>query len=539
MRYYLVLLFLIITQTANANLIINELLSNEPGQSTSLEWIELYNNSESPQQLADYTIVLNSKIILLPTQILEPHSYIIVCKNLFSADSEVSFESYWGNGSNVWGDSEYETTTSEPIEASFSLLNDSGTVLLMQHENIVSSFRWEEKGEDGISWERKFVDSAIIAQSKSTAQSTPGYLNSITLVQKDLAVESVSVVMENFIPLYTFTIANRGQTDIDDCVMHIYDSTLTTLLNSYSVSLVPSDSIQKVEIALELLSEQMYESLVAVVATPSDVRSSNDSLSFIAVSSSYPPILISEFLANPQGTNQTEWIEIYNRSLEDVDLQNWFIGDALNVYPMTLEPFFIAPNQYIVLTKSVNDFLIENSQFDGIAIELEKWAVLNNDVDKIRLVDVNDIEADNYSYSTLYDDNYTVSRELNSNLYQWGRTSEPNGTPGYKNDLFETHNRESVYINLSSKYISPDGDGFEDKVIIDIDVPQSSSYTLKLYDINGNIVKTFFSDRNYIPNQLEWDGLSDNNARLPIGIYILYLTTKEGISTKETIVIAR
>ena len=537
MKYYLILIAVFIVQNVQANIVINEVLSNEPGTTRSLEWIELYNNSDSSLLLSDYTLVINSDTIFLPARFIEAESYIIICKKLYSTSGEASFESYWGNGSNVWGDTEYESQKSEPIEALFSLLNSSDTIYLEQEQNIVSSFGWDESGEDGVSWERKFADSTLILQSKSNIHATPGYINSITLVQKDLAVESVSVILENLTPLYTFTISNRGLTDIDNGMLYIYDSANTALLQVLELPMVLSDSMTFVETSFECNSNHMYTSCNALLITPQDVRSSNDSLIFTAVSYEYPPILISEFLANPQGDKQTEWIEIHNRSNEQIDLQNWLIGDALRVNQICRQQIFIEPNQYVVLAKSQADFLNEYLQFDGIVLELDSWASLNNDGDIIRLQDNYHILAGKYNYNLLYDENYTVCRDLQSDSYQWGRSSEPNGTPGYENILFQIDN--SIKINLSSKYISPDGDGYEDNVVIGLDVPLSDKYTLKLYDVSGNIVKLFYDNKQYIPNQTVWDGLDDKNERLPIGIYVLYLSTEEGESTKETIVIAR
>ncbi len=537
MKYYLFLLFLFLANQVHANLVINEVLSNEPGTSRSLEWIELYNNSDSSLLLSDYTLLINSDTIILPDSFIDAKSYIVICKKLYSTSGELSFESYWGNGSNVWGDTEYESQTAEPIVASFSLLNSSDTIYLKQQYNVVSSFGWAESGEDGVSWERKFADSTLILQSKSNMHATPGYINSITLVQRDLAVEFVSVEMKDFVPYYTFTLSNRGLTDISDGKLYIYDSSLSVVLQVLDLPIVLSDSMAFVETSFERNANQMYISCNALLVTPQDVRSSNDSLIFTAVSQEYPPIIISEFLANPHGDKQTEWIEINNRSNDQVDLQNWRIGDALKLNPIILEQYIMSPNQYIVLTKSKNDFLFEYPQFEETVIELDSWASLNNDVDNISLQDSYNILSDKYSYNLLYDNNYTVSRNLQSDSYQWGRSSEPNGTPGYENELFQIHN--SMKINLSSKYISPDGDGYEDNVVISFDVPLSEKYTLKLYDVKGNIVKLFYDNEQYIPNQIVWDGLDDRNERLPIGIYIFYLSTEEGLSTKETIVIAR
>ncbi len=538
MKFYLLLLILI-TNTASANLVINEVLSNEPGSSTSLEWFELQNNSDTTMQLSDYILVINSDTIILPSRIIPPNSYLIICKQLFWGSNNNSFESYWGNGTNVWGDSEYEFLTPEPIELSFSLSNNFGTIQLLQNLNIVSTFSWEEKGADAFSWERKYTDSLPIMQSISKIGSTPGYLNSVTPVEKDLAVELYSLVMENFNPIYRFTITNRGLTDITDGMLHIYDSSFTTLTNSTNIPLIQRDSVIEIETILNYTPVQLYETLTAIVATPFDLRTTNDTIYFTAVSQQYPPIIISEFLANPQGDKHPEWVEIYNRSNEQIDLQNWSIGDSVKSNQVTTQSFFVAPNQFIVLTKSKVNFLNEYPQFNGIVFELDSWAVLNNESDKLKLLDDNNIVADNYSYDMLYDDNYTVSRNLENGLYDWGRSSDQYGTPGYENSLSTVNNNSSVAINLSSKYISPDGDGFEDELRISINVPQSDSYTLKLYDINGNIVHTFYPATAYISNEFVWNGLSSDNVRLPIGIYILYLSTEEGLSTKETIVIAR
>ena len=539
MKQLVVILIILFFQSAQANLMINEVLSNEPEGFTSLEWIELYNNSNTTQQLSEFTLVVDSNTIILPALLIEPDSYIIICKKLFSINNETSFESYWSNGSKVWGDTEYELTIVEPIVLSFSLLNDSGTIQLLQQGIVVSSFKWDEKSDDGTSWERKSTDSALIAQSKSFSKSTPGILNSITLVQKDLAIESVDVLVEDFIPVYTFTISNRGLTEINDGVLNIYDSTQSILVQSVSVPLIVSDSAIQLEISFQFSSIELYEPLVAIVETSQDFRSANDTLHFIAVSNQYPPIIISEFLANPQLGKTTEWIEIYNRSSQSVDLQDWYIGDALKLNQIISEPFILEPNNYVVLVKSEIDFLTEYPLFDELIIEPESWAILNNESDRIRLQDNFLITADTYYYTSLFDKNYPIAREIQNKTYQWGRASEQNGTPGYDNTLFETEADNQVEIKLSSKYISPDGDGFEDRVVISLKVPLSESYTLKIYNLDGNLVKTIFSNKKLISNQITWDGFGDNNSQLPIGIYILYLSTKDGLHAKETIVIAR
>ncbi len=531
MKIKTLVIILLLSQSLSAKLIINEVLSNEPASSTTLEWIELYNDSNSSVQLSEYTLVVDTNTILLPALFIEPNSYIIICKRLFSIANEPSFESYWGNDSKIWGDTDYELAIVEPIEVSFSILkNDTGTIQLLQQGNLVSFFKWEEKSEDGTSWERKFPDSAIILQSESFSKSTAGFMNSITLEKRDLAIEFVDIILDNFVPIYTFTISNRGLTSIEDGVLLIDQL-------QFELPYLMSDSSLIINVNLDTDQSSLYKQQTAIVYTMDDNRTSNDTLVFTTVSNQYPPLILSEFLANHDENRKIEWIEIYNRSDEEVDLVNWSVGDEIKAYPITIESFILLPNQYVVIVKSANDFIDEYPLFVGDFIVPLSGATLNNDNDAVRLVDNFNIMADILTYTDLYDDNYTMSRELFDIAYAWGRSSESKGTPGYENEIFQLSN--VVDINLSSKYISPDGDGYEDNVTIEVVVTDSKNYTLKIYDVNGNMVISLYDEVAYISNSIEWDGRSDNDEKLPIGIYILYLSTDDGLSTKETIVIAR
>ena len=91
----------IIVQSTQAEIVINEAMVNEPGGTTSLEWIELYNDGQFKLTRA-YRLVIGSDTIGLPDTLAE-REYFIICRRLFNG----GFESEWGNGSGVWGDNEY------------------------------------------------------------------------------------------------------------------------------------------------------------------------------------------------------------------------------------------------------------------------------------------------------------------------------------------------------------------------------------------------------------------------------------------------
>jgi hypothetical protein len=108
------------------------------------------------------------------------------------------------------------------------------------------------------------------------------------------------------------------------------------------------------------------------------------------------------------------------------------------------------------------------------------------------------------------------------------------GTPGTENSNLVGPADESSGMTLSSSRVSPDCDGFEDVVSVDV-FPGG----------NDNVITvTIFSDRGYIVRRLAerfaagegarlvWDGTSDSGARLPAGLYMIIAEAfnTEGIS---------
>ncbi len=145
--------------TVRSAVVVNEVMSNEPGGHTTLEWIELYNNSTSSANLSFYSLHIGATQILLGGT-MAAQSYMVVCRRLFSSGTTPGFEEYWGNNSGVWGDSPLEQY--QVMEASFSLTNSAGSVQLYLVGQLESELAWTEPGADGVSWERGGAQGTII-----------------------------------------------------------------------------------------------------------------------------------------------------------------------------------------------------------------------------------------------------------------------------------------------------------------------------------------------------------------------------------------
>ncbi|UCG62333.1 MAG: lamin tail domain-containing protein [Candidatus Zixiibacteriota bacterium] len=526
------------TGLLRAQVVINEVLANEPGSTTGLEWIELYSSGTSVS-LGDYSLRIGDDLILLPADIsLSEDEYFIICRRLFATSTSPGFESYWGDSSGIWGDTPYEASLQKPFEVAMSLTNDTGCADLLWGSTIASTFTWDRSGLDGYSWERVECDGDSIAQSIDPSGSTPGFVNSVTPVSYDLALTSVTVETNAGVTRLTFEISNVGREMVNQAELYVID-----------IEDVPPDTfdviqLESIEVGETLIVDQEYVLngmyIPMAGALSADDREANNSREFMSVGQDYPPLVLSEFLANPVGDLASEWVEIRNRSDQDIDLSQWQTGDILRLNSICNDETFLEAGDYVVVAQGSSAFLDFYTEFHSLCLEPGSWASLNNDADMVRLVDSYGIEADRFEYEAVYDANYTWCR-VEDVLYpaQWGRSENSGGSPGEPNNVVLPHETENMSVTVEPPYVSPDGDGFEDFTTITISAPFADSYTVRVYDRQGRVVKRFFEEESMIPSEIQWNGLSDGGHRLPIGIYIVYVEASGVESVKKPVVIAR
>ncbi len=170
-------------------------------------------------------------------------------------------------------------------------------------------------------------------------------------------------------------------------------------------------------------------------------------------------------------------------------------------------------------------------------LEVTPWPALNNDVEIVKLADRFGIHADSFGYKSVFFEDYTWSRRNQTET--WGRSAVRFGTPGAPNEVVPASTDSELRVELSSKYISPDGDGFQDKLNITVVGAERGECTVRIFDSQGRVVRTLAKDQQYIPVPLVWDGLSDSGERLPIGMYVILVERRDGKSAKTVVVVAR
>jgi hypothetical protein len=114
-----------------------------------------------------------------------------------------------------------------------------------------------------------------------------------------------------------------------------------------------------------------------------------------------------------------------------------------------------------------------------------------------------------------------------SNSLNWHSASESSGwgTPGRENSVYcEAPGTESQII-LSSGRISPDNDGYEDLLVIDINSEGIGNVvTVSVFDETGGYIRRI-TENLFAGNQASvvWDGTSADGNIVSTGIYIILI----------------
>jgi hypothetical protein len=310
------------------------------------------------------------------------------------------------------------------------------------------------------------------------------------------------------------------------------------VIDSARVGVLSAESSTQIVIEHELV-DNIYKALAAVL--PADDRISNNRIDFVAPGALYPPLILSECLPNPSGGLTSEWVELKNVSAEPIDLRGWMLGDSGRLVSITSSSLLVPPDSYVVIVQDELVFRGFYEAFTGIACQSAEWPTLNNDGDIVRLVDSFTLEADRFVYDAVFEDNHTWSRgETVERQNEWGKSEDVGGTPGRQNRVrFSSEGENDLSLTITPQIISPDGDGIDDSAVIVIQAPEASAYTLRLYDSDGRLVKSFEDDSPDLSERYVWRGDNSGGERQPIGIYVVYFEASGVQSIKKTVVVAR
>ncbi len=394
-------LYFVSTPAQAKDIIINEFLA-DPSPIIGLpdqEFVEIYNRSNNPIDLAGWKLTDRSSTATLAAQIILPQEYWII-----TSSSAAALFSPTGKTLGV---------------SNFPTLNNSGDKIILidptglKVDSLTYNLKWyndADKQQGG--WTLELLnqdtlryDSANWLASIDASGGTPGKKNSQfgkNFDQTPPTLVSISVINQNQLQLLfnekleqssanalTNYTANNQLGNPQSTALSVDKKTVTlTFLRAFKNGVTNSLIIS----GISDLSGNMIKNI------------QEDFLYFLAQPINPKDILITEIMADPApvvGLPEAEYIELFNRSLNPIDLLNWTLTDGSSVakFPSKI----IQPNEYWIVHSSASTHF--NSFPNRIA--LASFPSLNNSSDSIVLKSPASVAIDSVAYS-----------------YSWYRNSE-------------------------------------------------------------------------------------------------------------------
>ncbi len=509
------------------DIVINEIFP-DPKPSLGLpesEFVELYNRSDKVLNLKEITLMVNNSEKELPDYKMLPGAYVTLVD-----ESDIGL---WANFENVLG-------------VDLPGLSNAGATLSIQaqttiHQVTYTSNSYQDNDKDDGGWSLELInpDNPCLGDGNWLASNnlqggTPSQMNSVfddtykTQLLKVIQVFPSSAA--EIVVIFDQVLGN----DASD-VSHY----------SFSPSLVISGAtIQENQVVLSLgsnlqpgtIHELTVESNIKNCIGQAVTQSSTFKIG-LAEAPTKGDLIINEILFNPI-TGGKDYVELFNTSnkiinINDLTIAN--ISDAIDVKPI-LASGLLFPNAYVAFTEAPYQVEAQYETPDTVWIIENKLPNFNDNAGNVSVIYqglvIDSMNYDKDMHLTLIANQDGVALERinphgnSTERSNWisGASTTNYGTPGYKNEQFTTNeSRGEDYITIDRKVCSPDGDGFEDFLLFQYNLPESG-YVLnaRVFNASGQYVHRLANNELLGENgQFRWTGEDDLGNSVSAGIYVV------------------
>ena len=262
-------------------------------------------------------------------------------------------------------------------------------------------------------------------------------------------------------------------------------------------------------------------------------------------------LTISELLYQPK-SGEAEYVELYNNGSQPVELADYhivrWVGDSLGKH-YALPQLTVPARGYVVLTK---DAASVETHYDVAQRELLVECALPtypNDGGSVVLATVDSMVVDRLDYSPAMHsrllrnragvalERRSFERQTNDPANWFSAASTAGyGTPTGPNSQSTEWLAEEVSFTLSSTLLSPDGDGYQDAVVMEYMLEEGDLMaSMLIYDAAGRKVRRLLNNALLgTHGSVEWDGRDDGGKQVPRGRYVLDITLYGLHGTQQT-----
>jgi len=542
-------------QVQTYDIVFNEVMA-DPSPVVGLpewEYIELFNRSNFPISLNNWTLEIGSTTKTLPDSTISPHGYIIIAHQNASGDLS-AYGTFIGL-------------------SSFSLTNSAQQLILKNDKgNFIHQIRYDKswyrddyKSEGG--WSLEQIDpenpcgcSKNWKAANNTKGGTPGQINSVDQDNPDKTspeADRVVLIDSLTLRLYFTEIMDTSSSLLDTNVYQVSDiGRPTQIIASYpdyqSVFLKFSKPF-KTKKVYTLKIQSFSTGLVVSDCAGNYINGFSDLPFGIPEQADSNDVIINEVLFNPPN-NGVDYVELYNKSdkildIKNLRLANW--NNDLQIYEhikvLSEDGFLFFPHSFIVF--STNSLIVQQQYYVTQARQMIQITsmislpntegnvvVLNSALQQIDQFDYNEdmhydliqdpkgisLERINYNEPTQKRDNWhSAATEGSINNTHMGN----NGTPTRQNSQYSEDPKFAGDFSIEKDIFSPDNDGYNDQLEI-IYQFGTSGYTanIRIYNSKGQLVRSLINNELLATEGvIRWDGLTNDNQKANIGIYVIYI----------------
>lgn len=531
-------------QIAGAQVILTEVMYDPAGSEFYDEFVEIYNLSSSAVDLTNWQMGDSVEQDLLTDAgdglLLQPQQYGIILdagyfENSTSYDSLIPPDALVLTIDDAsFGSSGFLNSESEPVV----LINSVG--------DTVQLYQYSVGNPPGHSDEKIILNKDNSDQNWGNStylNGTPGFKNSISPKDVDLAITGFRFIDNNFIVGqdvdFEAVIKNNGQQTVNGFQFQkFYDLNSNRqpdpleIIETITISnpVAAGDSLLIEDQFVDIPSGNVAFGIAVLVANDEDL-SNNVMTQIIFVNDPVGvQIIINEIMANPQPGND-EWVELFNTGSSEINLRDIYFADAVDTVQVSKANLVIRSQDYIVLSGDSAAALQYNLLWDDLIV-IKGFPTLNNSFDDLKLLNNFNFVYDRVAYTDEWYgreiESGTSLEKINPNLNgqipeNWAASVDISGsTPGRVNSVFADILPSESKLQIHPNPFSPDADGFEDVTIIQLDIPVETAFiNIRIYDTRGRLIR-FLADS--VPAAHEshfvWDGKDDDGRIARIGAYI-------------------
>ena len=522
------------------DIIIAEIMA-DPVPSVSLparEYFELKNRSPFSLDLTGWKLSAGEQTYTLPSFSMEPEEIRII--------TSIQDTSYFKEYGKVTGLKQFPTLTDQ---GKLLCLTDTSGILIHGVEYSDKWYGSDLKSQGG--WSLEIIDDSFPfyydgnwKASASRKGGTPGVINSVLSENSD----------RYFYGIYNLFPDNSKMLTLR------FSEPVNGFRNITAATIKGGPEIEEIHV-----SDKLYREFILILSSPIENKTiyelqlpdgitdfagnkaENSSVCFgLTESASAGDIIFNELLFNPF-PGEPDYIELYNCRGKIVDASKLYLAsvneltaDTSVLTPVSLVQRCILPGTYYVITNdrekvieryfssSPND-IFEIPSLPSMPDDKGNLLLLSNELDIIDKVSYN--ERMHYSLLAGFEGislEKTGRCNPSEEAASWHSATESSGwgTPGKTNSVRTETIDEASSISFSSTKITPDNDGFEDFLTINLRPGGNDNIiSVTVFDENGCYIRKIAS--NILSGSelsLIWDGTADDGSPVRSGIYIVYIT---------------